>query len=240
MSRFRFGLLKVEVERDASESSGRDIYWVRIKAPHGDLYSESKISLRKQPRSTGTDFELAAYMLEELKEASRDPKGWLAKAQAESAMSPEEILETLLFAEDMEPYIQEATAEAHQRASMYHGEHRGLVLGISRHLELPSRIRTKEDIANFFAYLYIVDRTAFHPDDGFMEYVDRDGKRAYSLRDAAIRDKLMDEARKAAKKEGLDIYEMALLVGAVSGVNDDPESEAAAPKWLKTLSKTWV
>lgn len=50
----------------------------------------------------------------------------------------------------------------------------------------------------------------------------------------------MIEAFQAAEAENLDIYEVALWVGAVSGINDDPEHLASAPEWLKALSNEWV
>jgi hypothetical protein len=83
-----------------------------------------------------------------------------------------------------------------------------------------------------------VDKTSFHPDDDFHGYVTGEGKRAYSVPEAELRNVLMLEAFEAADAAEIDIYELGLWVqGLVQG---DEELAKDAPDWLVKLSETWV
>jgi hypothetical protein len=115
-----------------------------------------------------------------------------------------------------------------------------LEMGIARVLELPDEIRTPQDIAQFFAYLYLVDRMSFHPDTRFGGYVDEKDQPAYTPKDARTRDRLMAKARDISRKYGFDLYEIGVWVGALTGTFPNAENEASAPGWLKALSNMWI
>lgn len=112
----------------------------------------------------------------------------------------------------------------------------------------PRSVRTREDIVDFFAHLYLVDRTSFHPDDRFYDeergevaYVDRSGRPTYTTDEARLRDRLMAEAWDVAEAEGLDIYEIGLWTGALVGAGGEPETaEGPAPAWLRRALAPWV
>lgn len=91
--------------------------------------------------------------------------------------------------------------------------------GRKRHaITLPENILGREDIVRFFLYLDRVDRTAFHPDDRFwtpeggVQYSGRMGDPAYTVAEAKRRDRLMEQAFQVSSREGLDIYEIGLVV----------------------------
>ena len=113
-------------------------------------------------------------------------------------------------------------------------------------LELPKRIASREDLIQFFAFLDLVDRTSFHPDDRFydpasgeVQYTASDGSPAYSAGEAKRRDRLMSQAWAFSDREGLDIYEVALWVsGAINGPGHQNEDEA--PRWVVEAVRPWV
>jgi len=72
-------------------------------------------------------------------------------------------------------------------------------------LRLPRKIKTEKDVRDFFKYLLIVDRTSFHPDDNFKEYVRRDNSPAFTATQAAARNRLMDEAWQVVGQRVYDI-----------------------------------
>jgi len=240
-----FGDIRADVERLGPDplNFSRELYRVRISSPGGD-WVESQLTSSKEYRTAGTDFDLAMGALGSLYQAVKNPKAWRKALERHTRMSDEEINATFHVADRMREFLPSAMMRATQQYSLYAEAREGnvgpLEMGVSRRLELPLEIRNKEDIANFFAYLYLVEHTSFHPDDSFGEYVDRSGKAAYGEREASIRDMLMHQARDVAKKLHLNIYEVGLWVGALSGANHDPENEASAPKWLRDLSKTWA
>lgn len=246
MGSFKFGQIRADVNRlgPVPEKPRFDLYGIKLSVDE-DTWIESQMARpNDQPRSSGSDFEMAAFMLATMKFAADDPKLYYIRMVKFGQVSPEEILATVELAKRLEPYLEEAVKDAHDRYSLY-SEHREgrpgpLEMGIARPLQLPEHIGLKEEIAEFFAYLYLVDKTSFHPDEDFESYVDKDGKPAYSPEEAKARNILMTEAFQAAEAEGLDLYEVALWVGALAGVNDDPENEAQAPDWIKALSNTWI
>lgn len=103
---------------------------------------------------------------------------------------------------------------------------------------LPARIRTPEDILEFFSFLHLVDRTSFHPDDRFLaedgrtvNYVNARDEPSYTIPEARKRDRLMREAFDVAGREGLDIYELGIWAMA-----DEPIS---MPDWGSTTLRRW-
>jgi hypothetical protein len=110
-------------------------------------------------------------------------------------------------------------------------------------VRLPRKIRTKEDIANFFAYLLLVDRLNFHPDTSFLNYVSYDsGTPLFGAREALVREELLKDAFIVADKNKLDIYGVGLDVLALTDLDFgyfDPSMKKDAPAWLKKLSRTW-
>jgi hypothetical protein len=247
MSNFKFGQLTAEVERLKPLPSfpGQDLHRVIIKSPEWVVIEASFVTKVREARTVAYDFDMAYGMLGSLHEAAIRPAEWKKVLETKTDMSPEQIKHTLEIAQEMKPYLPAATISAIAQYPTFNEYRQGNVgplepgMGIARRLAMPEVIRTKEDIATFFAYLYIVEHTAFHPDDDFGEYVDREGKATYTKKEAATRNRLMQQAWKVSKANGLDIYEIALWVGALAGGND-PENEADAPAWLKGLSNTWI
>lgn len=247
MSTFRFADLRADVERLNPDPllPDMDIYVVRISSPDRDAWVEQKMATRKKNRTVATDFDMAWGVIGGLDQAARYPDRWRKILREMTEQSDEEIESTLQVAERLAPYLTEALESGTQRFAMYQEAREGGVgpydpsMGIARRMEMPEVIRTKEDMAMFFAYLYIVEKTAFHPDDRFSEYVDGDGNRAYTRNEAATRQRLMNQSWKVAEKNRLDIYEMALWVGSLVGAGD-PENTFSAPAWLKSLSNTWL
>jgi hypothetical protein len=245
MSRFKFGEIQADVNRlgPVAESPHLEAYSVRLSAPDKASWIESRVESTAKVRSSGSDFLLAALLLAELESAARDPGRWaFLKQQTVRNISSEELRATIEMAQRLEPYLEQAVLAAHDRYELY-SEHREggigpLEMGIARQLQLPEHIGLPEEVADFFAYLYLVDRTAFHPDDDFNTYVDRSGKRTYSEEEAELRNNLMFEAFQAVDVEGIDIYELGLWVQGL--INGDEELSKDAPAWLVKQSKTWV
>lgn len=248
MSTFKFGEIRADVDRLGPDPKApeADIYKVRITSPDNSAWMESRILTPRRNRTVASDFDLAIGILGSLDQASIKPRLWRHMMKQITPISDEELDATMEVAQRLKPYLPEAMEIATQRYGMFSEARESGVgpydpgMGISRKLEIPESVRTKEDIARFFAYLYLVDRTSFHPDDRFGGYVDPQGKRAYTRNQAATRDKLMRQSWKVANANGLDIYEVALWVGALTGASSDPENEADAPDWLKGLSNTWI
>lgn len=215
-----------------------------LKISHDDTYIESLREEPKADRTAGSDFSIASDALSAMYIASANTEEWARAMQADGTMSQEEIDAVAHVAEKLQPYMDEAIQSTRGRFEIYQEHYEKgvgpLEMGISRRLQLPDRIRTREDIAQFFAYLYLVDHTSFHPDDGFETYVNATNQAAFSDKESRLRNRLMAQARAISGKQGLDIYEIALWVGTMVGYNDDPEIEAEAPAWLKALSNTWV
>lgn len=72
-------------------------------------------------------------------------------------------------------------------------------------LKLPDKIRTERDVRDFFKYLILVDNTSFHPDDSFDDYIRPDNSPAYTLKEAALRNRLMRQSWKAVGQRVYDI-----------------------------------
>jgi hypothetical protein len=244
MSRFKFGELQVDVNRlgPDTERPHLEAYTVRLSAPDKESWIESRVVSKPKIRSSGSDFFLAAAMLSNLQMAAGDPKFWATTTRLLGAISPEEIQATIKMAKKLEPYLDRANDEVAKRFQLYSEHWEGgigpMELGIARHLQLPEHIGLPEEAADFFAYLYLVDRTAFHPDDDFNTYVDRTGKRTYTVEEAELRNALMMEAIQAVEAEDLDIYELALWVQGLIESNEELAKDA--PKWLIKQSETWV
>jgi hypothetical protein len=244
MSRFKFGDLRVDVNRlgPVPENPQLEAYSVKVTVPKSDDWIESRIVSQANVRSSGSDFFLAAVMLANLEMAARDPKLWAIATKAIRDISPEEIQATVAIAQRLAPYLAEANREAYKRFPLYQEHREGkigpLEMGIARHLQLPEHIGNKEEIAQFFAYLYIVDHTDFHPDEDFSTFSDREGNPAYTEDQANLRNALMVEALQAADAEHLDLSEVALWVQGL--IFDNEELTADAPKWLRKLSKEWI
>jgi hypothetical protein len=244
LSRFKFGEIQVDVHRAGPDplSPGLDFY--AIKVSREDVFMETQMPFPKSARSSGTDFAIAMNALLYLSPIARHPERWENMMRDEGRISQEEIDATIDVALALQPYLEEAIDKAFERQPMYSEYYEKgvgpLELGIARRLGLPEHIGNKEEIAQFFAYLYLVDHTGVDPDEDFKTFVDRDGRDAYTPAQAELRNALMLEAIQAADAEGLDIYDLALWVGAMTGANDDPEREASTPKWLKELSKEWA
>lgn len=110
---------------------------------------------------------------------------------------------------------------------------------------LPKVIEYPADVARFFAYLYLVDGTSFHPDDSFfrygkVQYVDEAGKPFYTHVKARIRDRLMKQSREILDQTKIDIYEVGLWTAAILGVHDDPEGRTSAPIWLHRALESYI
>lgn len=246
MSTFKFGEIKVEVHRMGPDPLHPHSDFYAVKVSHDDTWMESMLERPKANRTAGSDFEIAAEVVSNLYLIATEPGAWAAEAQKVGRASQEEIDATIAVADNLRPYLNEAIRSTRGKFDLFSEHFEAGVgpydpsMGISRKLELPEHIGNKQEIAQFFAYLYLVDRTSFHPDDDFSTYVDREGLPAFTPEEAERRNALMLEAIQAADAEGLDIYELGLWVGAVIGANDDPENEASAPKWIKDLSKEWV
>jgi hypothetical protein len=244
LSVFKFGEIRVDVHRTGPDPLSPNIDFYTVRISHDHVFIESLIKKPKGHRTAGSDFSIAVELIESMFVTAMNPEVWAREAQAEGSMSQEEIDAVTQVASSLAPYMKDAVENLEGRSEIYQEHYEGtdgpLELGISRKLELPDRIRTKEEMAEFFAYLYLVDRTSFHPDDSFEDYVDRKGNQAFTAEEAALRDDLMAQARGFSYKQKMDIYEMALWVGALVGANEDPENEATAPAGLKSLSNAWV
>ena len=246
MSTFRFGEIKVEVHRMGPDPLHPHSDFYSVKVSHDDTWMESMLEMPKANRTAGSDFEIASNVVSNLYVIASEPEAWAGQMQSIGRMSQEEIDATISVANNLRPYLNEAIRSTRGKFDLYSEHFEAGVgpydpsMGIARKLELPEHIGNKEEIAQFFAYLYLVDRSSLHPDEDFKTFVDREGRPAYTPEQAEIRNILMLEAIQAAEAEDLDIYELALWVGAVTGANFDPENEESAPKWIKALSKEWV
>jgi hypothetical protein len=119
------------------------------------------------------------------------------------------------------------------------GRNRSPGLGMMYALKLPQTIRTPEDIANFFAYVYQADYISFHPDQDFNSILNTQGLPAFQPDEADTRNRLMLEAKAVAQNFNLDIYEFMDWVIALIDDDGDPEVENSAPNWMKSLSRWW-
>lgn len=234
----------VEVHREGPDPLHPDSDFYKARISQDDVFLESMLKKPRGPRTAGSDFSIASDFLASMFVTAMNPEEWAREMQKEGAISQEEIDAVTQVASTFAPYMEEAMESTRGRIEMYREHFESgigpLEMGISRKLELPDHIGNKEEIAKFFAYLYLVDRTSFHPDEDFRTYEDIAGRSAYTNAQAEARNILMVEAIQAAEAEGLDIYEVALWVGALTGASDDPENEAQAPAWLKSLSNTWI
>lgn len=245
LSVFKFGEIRVDVHRTGPDPLSPNIDFYMVKISHEDAFVESLTKKPKANRTAGSDFEIAAEAVSGMYLTAMNPYEWASIMQADGVMTQEEIDAVAAVAQTLKPYMPEAMESTRGRFELYQEHYEKgvgpLELGISRRLKLPDHIGNKEEIAEFFAYLYTVDHLSFHPDENFEGYVESGtGKAFYTAEEAAQMDALMLEAIQAADAEGLDIYELALWVGALTGSNDDPENEASAPAWLKSLSNEWV
>jgi len=246
VSTFRFGEIKVEVHRMGPDPLHPHSDFYAVKVSHDDTWMESMLEKPKANRTAGSDFEIASEFLSNFYIIASEPGAWAQQMQEVGRASQEEIDATIAVANNLRPYLNEAIRSTRGKFDLFSEHFEAGVgpydpsMGIARKLELPEHIGNKEEIAQFFAYLYLVDRSSFHPDEDFTTFVDREGRPAYTPEQAERRNALMLEAIQAADAEGLDIYELALWVGAVTGANDDPDNEDSAPKWIKVLSKEWV
>lgn len=239
MSRFIIGQIKADVKR-----LDLDLYSVRLTHPEDEgvwIESNVKQTHQRKYRTALSDLEIAAEAVSNLY-AHLGEFGYVQMRA--KGTSPEEARVLLEVAQRFSPYLEDAMVDAKKKSEIFleHYE-KGvgpLEMGIRRKLELPEHIGNKEEIAQFFAYLYLVDSTSFHPDEDFSTYEDLKGRPAYTHAQAEARNILMVEAFQAADAEGLDIYELAIWVGALTGSSDDPDNEASAPAWLKALSNTWA
>jgi hypothetical protein len=77
----------------------------------------------------------------------------------------------------------------------------------SSRLKLPKKVRTEQDVRDFFKYLILVDRSSFHPDDSFKDYIRRDWSPAFTPKEAAIRDSLMEQSWDVV---GERVYDLAI------------------------------
>jgi hypothetical protein len=244
MSRFKFGEIQADVSRlgPVAESPHLEAYTVRLSAPDEESWIESQVVTSPRPRSSGSDFEMAAHTLALMKFAADDPKLYTIKMRQMGRVSPEEIAATIEMARHLDPYLEKAVLDAHDRYDLYSEYREGSIgppeLGIARIIQLPEHIGLPEEVADFFAYLYLVDRVDLHPDTPFRKYVDRKGKRVFSESEASLRDSLMVEAFQAADAGEVDIYDLGLWVqGLIFG---DERLSKDAPSWLVEQSKTWA
>lgn len=246
MSRYKFAEIQVEVNRlgPVPGEQGTELYSVRLANPDGGSWIESKVAKPVGTRTSGSDFQLAADMVDYMKKAADDPERWYIQMNSIGRVSPEELKATLDIAKYLSPYLDEASRSAHERVYLYAEHREGNIgpfdMGIARILQLPDEIRTPEDIAKFFAYLYLVDDVQFHPDDSFEQYIDGKGRPAFTPNEIEVRDQFMAKAFAISQKYGIDIYELGMWVGALTGKMLNPEDEASAPGWLKALSNTWI
>lgn len=244
MSRFKFGDIVATIERLGSVQTdpGHDQYTVRLDHPDGASWIETRMEVPKAPRTVATDYRLAFNMIGKLKGAVDEPQRWMREVSKGGEISREEILATLEMAQKFDPYFEDAIDAAMDRAYLYseYFEPRKR-LGIARPLHLPNKIRTKEELANFFAYLYREENLSFHPDEDFNTYVDSGtGAPSYTMEEAHDRNRLMAEAFETADREKLDIYEVGLWVGALLQVVGSDEDVSDVPEWLRKLAETWI
>lgn len=102
-------------------------------------------------------------------------------------------------------------------------------------LALPDSILGREDVVRFFLFLDRIDHTSFHPDERFwtpeggVQYVNRAGTPSYTVPEAKLRDRLMEQAWKLSHQEDLDLYEIALVVSGI---------DSTGPAWIqKAMNK---
>lgn len=242
MSRFRFGDIVATVTRlgTAPTDPGNEEYSVRLDHPDGESWIESKIRTPRTPRTAGFDYRLAFNMLGSMWGAVHQPGRWLQEV-SKGGLSPEELAATVEMAVKLEPYLQDAIHSGLSRAPFYseHWESKKH-LGISSPPDLPRHIRTKEDVANFFAYLFLKEDLSFHPDEDFNTYVNSEtGGAAYTMEEAHERNRLMAESFEVMRKAKIDIYGLGLWISALLGFGD-PDNLSDVPTWLRNLSETWI
>lgn len=251
MALFRFGQIQAHVERvgPVSQMPGFEEYNVRISGPESGVWIKSTIMVRGVPRTSATDYDLATGVLGGLRETARDKKLFFVRMHSfYPNISDEELEATYQVAEQLSPYMDAAMEDAVSRIGMYHeGREKNIGpwdpgMGIARSLELPEHIGTKEGIANFFAYLFLVDSVNFHPDTPFYRYIDLNTKEpSFTDEEIQERDRLMVEAFQAAEAEEVDIYEIAILVtGLIEAQREGAPSLFETPEWLEKLSNAWV
>jgi hypothetical protein len=91
MSRFRFGEIQADVNRlgPVAESPHLEAYSVRLSAPDKASWIESQVVGSPRPRSSGSDFEMAAHVLALMKFAADDPKLYTIQMRKIGRVSPE-------------------------------------------------------------------------------------------------------------------------------------------------------
>jgi len=81
-------------------------------------------------------------------------------------------------------------------------------------MTLPREVRTPKDVATFFKHITRVESINFHPDERFHTYGSGDPRGAwrvaYTVREADLRDRLMEQSFTVCSMNGLDIYCMAM------------------------------
>jgi hypothetical protein len=72
-------------------------------------------------------------------------------------------------------------------------------------------ISTLKDVKQFILYLVNEVKVNRHPDDSFVEYVDfKTGLPTFTMEEATIGNRLMDECFDVCKENSADIYELTM------------------------------
>lgn len=75
-----------------------------------------------------------------------------------------------------------------------------------------NRITSVKDVKTFFHHISYERKVNFHPDDMFEDYISCEGGiNTFTLEECAIYNRLMDESFNVCKREGVDIYSIALI-----------------------------
>lgn len=73
-----------------------------------------------------------------------------------------------------------------------------------------SHIYTVDQVKDFFSYLAMDRKVAFHPDDDFAQYIDLNSTEpTFNANEAAILNRLMDESLEVCEANQTDIYKLA-------------------------------
>ncbi len=74
-----------------------------------------------------------------------------------------------------------------------------------------SKIKTVDEVKEFFHHLVNERKVNFHPDDRFEDYLSpRDGHNMFTLEECALYNHLMDESFEICEKNNADIYAIGL------------------------------
>ena len=73
-------------------------------------------------------------------------------------------------------------------------------------------INTISDIEQFAKHLVQVEKVSFHPDDDFKDYVTNSNQPFYTIQEAQLRNKLMNDCFEVCEREKVDVYGVVITV----------------------------